>query len=82
MGCFTQCQESIIYTDKMRVKIDSSIGQRQDRKRLGLIEPVFGNITVNKGMNQFSLHRQGKMNAQWKMYCLEHNVEKLRYSLQ
>jgi hypothetical protein len=34
---------------KMRVKIDSSTGRRQYSKRLGMIEPVFGNITVNKG---------------------------------
>jgi hypothetical protein len=45
----------ISYTDKMKIKIDSSAGQRQYSKRLGTIEPVFGNITVNKGMNKFTL---------------------------
>ena len=70
------------YTDKMRIKIDSSIGRRQYSKRLGLIEPVFGNITVNKGMNELTLRGQDKVNAQWKMYCLVHNIEKLRNSLQ
>ncbi len=39
--------KKISYTDKMRVKIDSSAGRRQYSKRLGAIEPVFGNITVN-----------------------------------
>ena len=68
-------------TDKMRVKIDSPIGRRQYSKRLGMIEPVFGNITVNKGMNKFTLRGQGKVNAQWQMYCLVHNIEKLRHSL-
>nr|WP_232769173.1 transposase [Colwellia sp. Bg11-28] len=29
--------------------------RRQYSKRLGTIEPVFGNITVNKGMNKFTL---------------------------
>jgi len=71
----------ISYTDKMRVKIDSSGGRRQYSKRLGAIEPVFGNITVNKGMNKFTLRGQDKVNAQWKMYCLVHNIEKLRNSL-
>lgn len=66
------------YTDKMRVKIDSSAGRRQYSKRLGAIEPVFGNITVNKGMNKFTLRGQEKVNAQWQMYCLVHNIEKLR----
>jgi hypothetical protein len=69
------------YTDRMRVKIDSSPGRRQYSKRLGAIEPVFGNITVNKGMNRFTLRGQEKVNAQWKMYCLVHNIEKLRANL-
>ena len=43
------------YTDKMKVKIDSSVGRRQYSKRLGAIEPVFGNITINKGMYKFTL---------------------------
>jgi hypothetical protein len=68
-------------TDKMRVKIDSSAGRRQYSKRLGTIEPVFGNITVNKGMNKFTLGRIDKVNTQWQMYCLVHNIEKLRNSL-
>jgi len=71
----------ISYTDKMRVKIDSSAGRRQYSKRLGAIEPVFGNITVNKGMNKFTLRGQEKVNTQWKMYCLVHNIEKLKNSL-
>ena len=65
----------------MKVKIVSSLGRRQYSKRLGAIEPVFGNITVNKGMNKFTLRGQEKVNAQWKMYWLVHNIEKLRHSL-
>nr|WP_231733004.1 MULTISPECIES: transposase [Colwellia] len=55
--------------------------RRQYSKRLGAIEPVFGNITVNKGMNKFTLRGQEKVNTQWQMYCLVHNIEKLRNSL-
>jgi len=54
---------------------------KQYSKRLGAIEPVFGNITVNKGMNKFTLRGQEKVNSQWQMYCLVHNIEKLRNSL-
>jgi hypothetical protein len=71
----------ISYTDKMKIKIDSSAGRRQYSKRLGTIEPVFGNITVNKGMNKFTLRGQEKVNTQWQMYCLVHNIEKLRNNL-
>ena len=69
------------FTDKMKVKIDSAVGRRQYSQRLGAIEPVFGNITVNKGMDKFTLRGQEKVNAQWQMYCLVHNIEKLRHSL-
>ncbi|MFT5717017.1 MAG: transposase [Oleiphilaceae bacterium] len=71
----------ISFSDKMKVKIDSSAGRREYSKRLDTIEPVFGNITVNKGMNKFTLRGQEKVNAQWQMYCLVHNIEKLRNSL-
>jgi hypothetical protein len=72
---------TISFSDKMKVKIDSSAGRREYSKRLGAIEPVFGNITVNKGMNQFTLRGQDKVTTQWKMFCLVHNVEKLRNSI-
>nr|WP_246072491.1 transposase [Catenovulum sediminis] len=45
------------------------------------MEPVFANITKNKGMNYFTLRGKTKVNAQWQMYCLVHNIEKLRNSL-
>jgi hypothetical protein len=48
---------------------------------LGAIEPVFANITVNKGMNKFTLRGQEKVSAQWQMYCLVYNIEKLRITL-
>lgn len=76
-----ESSKTISYTDRMKVKIDSSAGRRQYSKRLGTIEPVFGNITVNKGMNKFTLRGQDKVNSQWQMYCLVHNIEKLRNNL-
>ncbi|MFT6927035.1 MAG: hypothetical protein ACJAZP_002664 [Psychromonas sp.] len=65
----------ITYTAKMRVKIDSSAGRQKYSKRLSAIEPVFGNIKVNKGMNKFTLRGQEKVNTQWQMYCLVHNID-------
>ncbi|WP_368506802.1 transposase [Colwellia sp. 6_MG-2023] len=73
--------KQLSYIDKMKVKIDSPIGRRQYSKRLGAIEPVFGNITVNKGMNRLTLRGKEKVNTQWQMYCLVHNIEKLRNNL-
>ncbi|TLX45284.1 transposase [Pseudoalteromonas phenolica] len=69
------------YMDKMKVKIDSPMGRRAYSKRLGCIEPVFGNITVNKGMNKLTLRGHKKVNAQWQLYCLVHNLEKLQNTI-
>jgi hypothetical protein len=68
------------YSDRMKDKIDSASGRREYSKRLGTIEPVFGNITTNKNMNRFTLRGQKKVSSQWQMYCLVHNIEKLRHS--
>jgi hypothetical protein len=42
-----------------------------------VIEPVFGNITSNKGLNRLSVRGEVKATAQWLMYCMVHNIEKL-----
>lgn len=70
-----------ILSDKMKAKIDSPQGRREYSKRLGCIEPVFANITKNKGMDYFTLRGKTKVNTQWQMYCLVHNIEKLRNNL-
>lgn len=76
-----ESRKALNYGDKMKIKIDSPVGRRQYGKRLGCIEPVFGNITTNKGMDKLTLRGQTKVNAQWQMYCLVHNIEKLRDSM-
>ena len=76
-----ESRKKLSYIDKMKVKIDSPMGRRQYSKRLGCIEPVFGNITVNKGMNKLTLRGQTKVNAQWQLYCLVHNIEKLQNTI-
>ncbi len=76
-----ESRKELNYGDKMKMKIDSPVGRRQYGKRLGCIEPVFANITTNKGMDKFTLRGQSKVNAQWQLYCLVHNIEKLRSSM-
>ena len=73
--------DSGFHSEKMKVKIDSTSGRRQYSKRLVTIEPMFGNIMTNKSMNRLTLRGQEKVNAQWQVFCLVHNIEKLRSSL-
>jgi len=44
---------------------------------MSVVEPVFGNIGTNKGLNRFSLRGKKKVQGQWQLYCLVHNIEKL-----
>lgn len=66
------------YLDKMKRKIDSAVGRYEYGRRLGLIEPVFGNIRSTKRLNRFTLRGRRKVDTQWQMYCLVHNIEKIQ----
>lgn len=64
-------------TAKMKAKIDSFHGRKIYSKRLGNIEPVFANIRARKRMDRFTLRGRTKVNIQWRLYCLVHNIEKI-----
>ena len=69
------------HLDKMRKIIDSEDGKKLYSKRMHTIEPVFGNICSNKRLNRLSLRGEKKVTAQWRLYCMVHNAEKLwRYT--
>ncbi|NRB79764.1 MAG: transposase, partial [Saccharospirillaceae bacterium] len=61
----------------MKEKIDSAAGRRIYNKRMWTIEPVFGNICSNKKLSKSNLRGKTKVNGQWLMYCMIHNLEKL-----
>jgi len=66
------------YTDWMKHRIDSKEGKQIYSHRMSVVEPVFGNITTNKKLNRFSLRGKEKVTAQWQLYCVIHNIEKLK----
>lgn len=70
-------QAKMSYLDLMKEKVDSVEGRRLYSRRMWTIEPVFGNITSNKKLNRISLRGEKKCTAQWLMFCLVHNIEKL-----
>ena len=61
----------------MREKIDSDKGRAIYAQRMGLIEPVFGH-TQQRGLRRFTLRGQAKVDTQWKLFCIVHNVAKLQ----
>ncbi len=66
------------FTDWMKDRVDSKEGKLIYSHRMSVVEPVFGNIGTNKGLNRFSLRGKKKVNGQWKLFCLIQNIEKLK----
>jgi hypothetical protein len=64
-------------TKAMAKKIDSEKGRRIYPLRLAIVEPVFANIRTHKGMNRFTLRGKIKVNIQWLLYCMVHNMGKI-----
>jgi transposase len=65
------------YTDWMKLRVDSPTGKQIYSHRMSVVEPVFGNIGTNKRLNRFSLRGKRKVQGQWQLYCLVHNIEKI-----
>ena len=67
------------HTDRMKKRIDSPEGRVRYGGRFATVEPVFGNLRYNKGLDRFTLRGKTKVDAQWKLFCLVHNIEKLAH---
>ena len=63
--------------DAMKTKIDSHEGKRIYGRRLGIVEPVFANICVQKRMDRFTLRSKMKVDVQWRLFALVHNIGKI-----
>ena len=67
----------VTHTQRMRERIDSEQGRKQYGQRFATVEPVFGNVRHNKRLNRFTLRGQRKVDGQWKLFAMVHNIEKL-----
>ena len=63
--------------DAMKAKVDSQEGKRIYARRLGIVEPVFANICVHKRMHRFTLRSKRKVDVQWRLFALVHNIGKI-----
>jgi transposase len=67
--------------ERMKQKIDTDYGRYIYSFRLGIVEPVFGHIIDAMGIKRFSLRGEQKVNAQWRLMTLIHNLAKIhRYA--
>ena len=63
--------------EQMKDKIDGDRGRAIYSRRLGTVEPVFGNITHAIGFKRFSLRGKKKVNGQWQLITMIHNIFKV-----
>jgi transposase len=63
--------------DEMKAKIDSPQGKLIYARRLAIVEPVFANICVQKRLDRFTLRAKSKIDVQWRLFALVHNIGKI-----
>jgi len=68
---------AINQTALMKARLDTPAGRAQYAERFSAVEPVFGNVRYNKGLDRFTLRGRTKVDAPWRLFCLVHNIEKL-----
>ncbi len=69
--------ESRNYSKEMATKIDTELARKIYPHRAAIVEPVFANIRIQKRLDRFGLRGKIKVNIQWKLYCMIHNIEKI-----
>ena len=63
--------------DRMRRKLQTKVGAAIYSRRKTIVEPVFGQIKQARGFRQFLLRGLEKVQGEWAMICLTHNILKL-----
>jgi transposase len=63
--------------ESIRQLLDSSPGKQLYKLRQQIIEPIFGNIKHNLKYTIVHLRTLGKVNAEWQLICLTHNIKQI-----
>ena len=61
----------------MRAKLQTAAGHAVYALRKAIAEQVFGQIKAGRGFRRFSFRGLGKVQAEWQLICLTHNLLKL-----
>ncbi len=69
--------EQLTAKEKMQAKLRTPEGQRLYAQRKSIVEPVFGQIKQARGFRRFSFRGLRKINAEWSLVCLTHNLLKV-----
>ena len=70
------------FTEKMKQKIDSAAGRVLYGMRVAIGGPPFANIRHALGLDRFTLRSKKKVNTQWNLFSIVHNLKKIhRYGV-
>jgi transposase len=62
---------------KMEAKMATKEAKELYARRKVNVEPVFGQIKAGRGFRRFSMRGKEKMNGEWRLVCLTHNLLKI-----
>ncbi|HWP56685.1 MAG TPA: IS1182 family transposase [Candidatus Acidoferrales bacterium] len=62
--------------ERMKRKLQTQVGRRIYAMRKAIVEPVFGQIKQVRGFRQFLLRGLEKVQMEWALVCLTHNILK------
>jgi transposase len=63
--------------DRMKRKLQTKVGKAIYAARKCVVEPVFGQIKQARGFRQFLLRGKAKVEGEWALVCLTHNILRL-----
>jgi len=64
------------FSQKMIKKVESEVGRFLYGMRMGIVEPVFANLRHMLGLDRFTLRGKAKVNIQWLLFSVVHNIHK------
>jgi transposase len=62
---------------RMRKKLDSEDGKKIYQRRMSTVEPLHGDMQKNRGFTQFVLRGLEKVNVEYNLLAIAHNVRKI-----
>jgi transposase len=68
--------------DRMKRKLQTKVGKAVYAARKCVVEPVFGQIKQARGFRQFLLRGLKKVQGEWALLCMTHNILKVHSALQ
>lgn len=63
--------------EQMKARIDTPQGKQIYARRLAIVEPVFANLRIQKRLDHFTVRSKAKVDVQWKLFALVHNIGKI-----